>query len=417
MSALPLRKGWCPGALRPMPSGDGLIVRLRISCGALPAQTAGRIAILAARFGNGSIDLTQRANLQLRGIRENALPALTDELFALGLIDPSAEAEAVRNVILSPLAGHDASCKDGSVMARALETELRDDTSLHALPAKFGFAVDGGGRWPLGATGADVTAYACDDAAPWRIALAGADDVSEPLHWHSVADAMLALAKAFLITKRPRMRDAVATLGAPAMFAKGGLHCETVLGLADRKVFVGALNLSAHVRITAIGLPFGRIATDQLAQLVDAAPAAEIRLTPWRTMAFVCATEAEVERLLAAARQLQLVTGPQDARLAIDACTGAPGCSNGTTPTRDDAARIAQHFGARVIAPGTIHVSGCAKGCAHRGRAAVTFVARDGRYDLVLNGAPTDEPVERALDPSTLSGAVDRVLGQAEARP
>ena len=27
-------KGWCPGALQPMPSGDGLLVRVRPWCGA-----------------------------------------------------------------------------------------------------------------------------------------------------------------------------------------------------------------------------------------------------------------------------------------------------------------------------------------------------------------------------------------------
>ena len=39
-----MRKGWCPGALRPMRSGDGLIVRLRPSCGELSAAQACEIA-------------------------------------------------------------------------------------------------------------------------------------------------------------------------------------------------------------------------------------------------------------------------------------------------------------------------------------------------------------------------------------
>ncbi len=39
-----------------------------------------------------------------------------------------------------------------------------------------------------------------------------------------------------------------------------------------------------------------------------------------------------------------------------------------------------------------IHVSGCAKGCAHPGSAPWTLVGRDGRYDLVRHGKAGDTP-------------------------
>jgi precorrin-3B synthase len=44
-----------------------------------------------------------------------------------------------------------------------------------------------------------------------------------------------------------------------------------------------------------------------------------------------------------------------------------------------------------------LHVSGCAKGCAHPRPAPVTLVARDGLYDLVRNGRPGDAPVATDL--------------------
>ena len=61
-------QGWCPGALRPMASGDGLVLRVRAPNGRLEPDQARRIAELARRHGNGLIDLTSRANLQLRGL-------------------------------------------------------------------------------------------------------------------------------------------------------------------------------------------------------------------------------------------------------------------------------------------------------------------------------------------------------------
>ncbi|MGX1077699.1 sulfite reductase beta subunit-like hemoprotein [Bradyrhizobium elkanii] len=48
MSAVAV-KGWCPGALRPMRSGDGLVVRIRPRAGRLDAAQAAGIAELAAR--------------------------------------------------------------------------------------------------------------------------------------------------------------------------------------------------------------------------------------------------------------------------------------------------------------------------------------------------------------------------------
>ncbi|MEO1579176.1 MAG: cobalamin biosynthesis protein CobG, partial [Pseudomonadota bacterium] len=79
MSA-PMVKGWCPGAHRPMMSGDGLLVRVRPHDGRVDAQTAHGLADLAERFGNGILDLTSRANLQIRGVREDHHAPLLSEL-------------------------------------------------------------------------------------------------------------------------------------------------------------------------------------------------------------------------------------------------------------------------------------------------------------------------------------------------
>lgn len=83
----PIVQGWCPGALRPMESGDGWVVRIRPYGGRLnPVQVQG-IADLSQRFGNGLIDLSSRANLQLRGVTPDTHTPLIKGLRALGLID------------------------------------------------------------------------------------------------------------------------------------------------------------------------------------------------------------------------------------------------------------------------------------------------------------------------------------------
>ncbi len=103
----PAIKGWCPGALTPMPTGDGLLARIRASAGRLSLEQAEGVADCARACGNGAIEITSRGNLQLRGIFEAALPELRERLFRLGLIDADPELERARNIVASPLADLD----------------------------------------------------------------------------------------------------------------------------------------------------------------------------------------------------------------------------------------------------------------------------------------------------------------------
>ena len=82
-AARPPAKGWCPGAHRPMASGDGLIVRIRPLLGRITAAAARGIARAALTHGSGEMDLTSRANLQLRGVRLEAHEPLIADLSAL----------------------------------------------------------------------------------------------------------------------------------------------------------------------------------------------------------------------------------------------------------------------------------------------------------------------------------------------
>ena len=414
MSPAHLRKGWCPGALRPMPSGDGLLVRLRLTAGELPAAKAIAIAALAQRHGNGAIELTQRANLQLRGVREAGLPALTAGLSGLGLLDDSPEAEAVRNVLVSPLAGLDPSCADGRGLARQLEVRLAREPELHGLPAKFGFAIDGGGRWPLGDSGADVTLFAQSAAMPWRVRLAGSDVGSAAIAPERTVGVLIALAHAFLGHRLPRMRDLVSRDGAAAVLAAAGVGVDARLWLPTAaRAACGALQLAPGQVIAAIGLPFGHIEAAHLAQ-VTAAPGTDVglRLTPWRLLLVAIPDTAAASRLLDLAAALGLAVAPADRRLMIEACTGAPLCANATTRTREDAARLLDLIGPGSASGIGLHVSGCAKGCAHRGSARVTLVAHQGRYDLILNGGTADPPFRTGLAADELRQAMAQLPGQ-----
>ena len=84
MNAITL-KGWCPSLYQPMQAGDGLLVRVTPFDARLLAAAAHGLADAAGRHGNGIIELTQRGNLQVRGLTPATLAAFTATMLDLRL--------------------------------------------------------------------------------------------------------------------------------------------------------------------------------------------------------------------------------------------------------------------------------------------------------------------------------------------
>src|SRR4051794_27954218 len=93
----------CPGSLVLHVAEDGRLARVRVPGGRLRAEQVVALA-RAAELGNELVDLTSRANVQVRGLPEGAARELTALLLGAGLL-PSAAHDRARNVIASPLAG------------------------------------------------------------------------------------------------------------------------------------------------------------------------------------------------------------------------------------------------------------------------------------------------------------------------
>ena len=426
----PAVRGWCPGALRPMQTGDGLLVRLRLTGGILDLATARAIAACAARFGNGQIDLSSRANLQLRGVRDDTLPGLTAELERLEILDASAEAETIRNVIASPLAGLDpAALLDIRPVTIALEARLTNDTALHVLPGKFGFLIDDGGALPLAGVSADIrfTASATPDGPRFQIALGGAEDA--PIGACEAADlpeCAARLAKAFLTlrseTPARRMRELVRSVGVAAIARAATISMQDGAG-AERSCaidhVIGHHGLG-HMAFVGVALPFGRLSGEALEHLAKVAAhhgATELRLTPWRAILVVGISTDAADVILAELQDHGFILDAADSRLHVAACPGAPACANGTTPVQSDAAHFSRLLADRAPSGIALHVSGCAKGCAHASAAPFTLVGHAGRYDLIENGTAADAPVAVHLAPDKVEAELSRRLSAPKERP
>jgi precorrin-3B synthase len=355
-----------------MLSGDGLVVRVRPLGGRLSAVQAASIATLARQYGNGVLDLTSRANLQLRGIQTETYAAVLRALHAQGLLDNNAECEARRNILVSPFWQPDDGTQDiATALAEALAAP-----DAPALPGKFGFAVDCGAQAVLRSSSADIRiehgpggftvraeGYAtgarvnADAAVPAAMALA---------HWfmahRGIYTRMAALAPHIALP--PRFQTALdwlpsATPAQPGPVAAGWL----------------------------VGAEFGQLPAETLAAL---SALGALRMTPWQMLLVV--------GLQHAPDTMGLVTQAHDPRLRVRACTGAPGCLQAAAATRP----LARALASTVPAGQLLHVSGCSKGCAHP-RAALTLVATPAGYNLIRHGTAASAPDLLDLAPETIA--------------
>jgi len=135
----------CPGVLRLHEAADGLLARVRLPGGRIDARGLRAVAD-AARLGNGIVELTSRASLQIRGLADEALVA---RLTAGGLL-PSPSHERVRNILASPFAGASV-----DALVAGLDRALRADPEMAGLSGRLLFAVEDGTG--LHGRAADVT--------------------------------------------------------------------------------------------------------------------------------------------------------------------------------------------------------------------------------------------------------------------
>jgi precorrin-3B synthase len=370
--AEPVIQGWWPGALRPMPSGDGWVIRVRPPGGRLTPRQAREIARLARAHGNGVIDLSSRANIHLRGVTEKSYVPLIEGLDALGLIDENPEAEERRNIVLSPFWSAD----DGSVeLVTALAKSLTASDAPR-LPAKFGFAIDCGPRPVLTKVSADIRLERSADGG--LICRADGAATAACVSAATAVSTMLALADWFIQSggisgERGRMA---------AHLARGAALPDIFNDIAAPSVAAFFAEPGPVAQGMLVGFEFGQVP----AELLDAlSELGALRVTPWRMLL--------IEGINTIPDLPGLITRPHDPMLRVIACTGAPGCLQAAQPTRALARSLAPHLPDGAV----LHVSGCAKGCAHPGPTAFTLTAQAGGFDLICDGHARDLPLRWGL--------------------
>ncbi|MGH1464902.1 MAG: precorrin-3B synthase [Cognatishimia sp.] len=369
----PKAKGWCPGAYQPMMSGDGLVVRVRPVMARLTRDQALGLCELALEFGSGVMDLTSRANLQLRGVSPEDHETLLQRLNGLDLLPDDPELESRRNLLISP------QWTDGDI-THQLATQLYDRLAeFPDLPAKMGFALDTGAVSVLQSQSADFRFERNNDQLILRADGASHGRVVTP---ENAITAAIEMAQWFVNTggaRRKRMRHHLHQAALPNAWQALPApqhHAPDQPGKSALGFYYGAA--------------FGQLDAIQLSALITATDSRALRVTPWRLFLLEDAVPVPTS----------FITKPSDPLLAISACPGAPKCASASVRTHEVARALATKI------QGPLHVSGCAKGCAHPRQCQTTLVGRNGAFDLVRNGLPWDEPLQSGLAPNDL---IDRI--------
>jgi precorrin-3B synthase len=323
----------CPGVIALHEAADGWLARIRVPGGRLSPVALLALATVSEQLGNGLVDLTARANVQVRGLAHDAGAALVTRLQAAGLL-PSAAHDRVRNVLASPLAGRSPGALDAvDDVVERLDVRITENAALSELPGRFCFLVDdgsGSGR----EIGPDVTVAACGNGR-FGVALDG-----RALEFDGDAaaavDVAIGAAEAFVAARGDAWRLSETPGGARTVAAALGLTLAPVVRAARTRAFTpGALRQrDGRVALTALA-PLGQLWPALLRAL--AATDGDARLSTRRTVTLVDLDADAVEPTRAVLAQAGLVLDGASGWVGLPACAGTGGCPRALGDVRDAA--------------------------------------------------------------------------------
>lgn len=413
--AVTLRRGACPGLSAPMATGDGLLVRLR-PVGTVPLASFAALCAAARRHGNGIIEVTSRGSIQMRGLSDRSAPHVAADVAALGIA-----ADDGVPVHCNALAGIGADeVIDAQALAAALRHALAQRSPAARLSPKISVAIDGGGAPDLASLSADIRlcALTVNGDVMLRVAIAGDGNTAAALGIVDPAHAVEAAVRLLDIIAQHggrRARDIMAAEGDTAFRAAlaGILSPASDLRERERGV-IGNHPLRDGSFACGIGLAFGHSdarTLEQLTELANAIGADGFRAAPGRALLATGIARERAAAFAVAAEQLGFISRADDPRRRIVACAGAPICGSAYIAARAMAPRLAAAVAPFIDATATIHVSGCAKGCAHAAPAALTVVGIPGGCALIADGSPRDTPFAVVAE-RHLSAAIERFAHQ-----
>jgi len=391
----------CPGLFFGSSAQDGMLARMRIPGGILTDRQCNAIADLADQSGAGYVQVTNRANVQIREIQTPIAPDVFRRLQTLGLAANITSLDPIRNIMASPTAGIDLQMLiDTRPWVKAFDDYLQSHSEWAALSAKFSVCFDGGELVSVRDRRNDIALVAHRSPSSeigFRVCLNvdghRSGDVGVFIPEHQCLEFVMALTQIYLDYtqdyysgkgRKPRFRDLLSRWGVE--------HClervEQLLGFSLQREtsFLPLSSPSYHhlgihsqnqpgLSYVGIALPLGRLESWQLRELAKLTHSAsgKLCLTPWQTILIPDVSDDRLDNLEGAIANLGLHISSIRFDSALVACSGQTGCASGLTDTQTQALMLVG-LTAHLDQPLNIHFSGCEKSCAQQTPSDIALV-------------------------------------------
>jgi ferredoxin-nitrite reductase len=433
------------------PNKEAFMARLRIPGGVLKTFQLRELAAIAKELTSGYVQITTRANFQMRLIQPKDCPEFLRRVQSVGLHTRGAGADNIRNLTANPTAGIDPhELIDVQPFCHELAQIIINDRSFYDLPRKFNIAFDGGGLIGTVEDTNDIGAKAVKVGGEifFRIALGGstghkafARDLGILVRPAELNKVIVALVRVYIANgnrgdrKKARLKHLLETWSLEKYLGEA----EKIIGYkltkapADLKVEYGETKFPhTHIGIypqkqnglnyIGVAMPVGQITPKQMirvAEIADLYGYGEIRLTVWQNFIIPNVPDAYVETVKKALRKIGFDTQQSLLRGGIIACTGNSYCKFAQSNTKGAALALGNYLDKTITldTPINIHLTGCPNSCAQHymgdiGLLGVKVRGEDGYHVFVGGGFGANQAVGRQLFSGVTATSLNETLEQ-----
>lgn len=393
------------------PHKEAFMCRLRLPGGVIKTFQLRELANISRELTSGYVQITTRANFQLRLIEPKNAPELLRRIQGVGLLTKGAGADNIRNITCNPTAGLDPyELIDTLPFCHDLAQIITNDRSLYDLPRKFNVAFDGGGLIGavedtndigLKAVRLDQPLKVADAEIPagvyFRVKLGGATghqvfarDIGVLVKPEEAVKVTIAAIRVYIANgnrgdrKKARLkhlldkwsleqyRDEMEKLLGYKLL-RATAESTPVASLATQAVphsHVGVFpQKQKGLNYIGVSVPVGNISPKQmirLAEIADLYGSGEVRLTVWQNVVIPNVPDAFVETVKKAVAKAGMDWKQSHLRSGLVACTGNSYCKFASSNTKAHALELAHYLEKKVELdqPINIHLTGCPNSCA-----------------------------------------------------